>query len=298
MKTENKIILGSVALGLFIWIADALLDYFIFYEGTFTELLITDVPSHELYIRLLIIACFTVFGVICSRLVATQKKAEQKLASSLSFQQQLLDTIPVPIFYKNEECIYTGCNKSFEEFLGKDRQDIIGKSVYDLAPPKLAEVYHKKDLELINNQGVQVYEFEVKSKTSGGNRYVIFHKATFEKPNGQVAGLIGAILDITERKKAVSQKEKLIIELQNALDEVNVLSGFLPICASCKKIRDDKGYWTQVEAYIEAHSTAQFSHAMCEECCEKLYGGQDWYEKAKKDGRITVPGFIPESPDT
>jgi transcriptional regulator with PAS, ATPase and Fis domain len=260
MKTENKIILGSVALGLFIWIADALLDYFIFYEGTFTELLITDVPSHELYIRLLIIACFTVFGVICSRLVATQKKAEQKLASSLSFQQQLLDTIPVPIFYKNEECIYTGCNKSFEEFLGKDRQDIIGKSVYDLAP--------------------------------------LFHKATFEKPNGQVAGLIGAILDITERKKAVSQKEKLITELQNALDEVNVLSGFLPICASCKKIRDDKGYWTQVEAYIEAHSTAQFSHAMCEECCEKLYGGQDWYEKAKKDGRITVPGFIPESPDT
>ena len=298
MKTENKIIITSIALGPVVWIADALVDSAIFYEGTFTELLITDVPSHELYIRLLIMALFIVFGLASSRCIAKRRKVEQNLATLLSFQQQLLDTIPVPIFYKNAEYIYTGCNKSFEDFLGIDRQDIIGKTVYDIAPVNLADVYHEKDLELINNPGVQVYEFEVKRKTDADNLQVIFHKATFEKPNGQVAGLIGAILDISERKKAASLKEKLITELQNALDEVNVLSGFLPICASCKKIRDDKGYWSQIESYIQKHSEAKFSHGMCPECTEKLYGGQDWYEKAKKDGDIPAPEFIPESPDT
>ena len=271
MKIENKIILSSIALGAFVWVADSLLDYLIFYEGTFTGLLLTDVPNHELYIRLLIMACFTVFGVICSRLIVNQKKAEQKLAISLSFQQQMLETIPVPIFYKNESYIYTGCNKKFEEFMGMDRQDIIGKSVYDLAPAKLAAVYHEKDSELINNPGVQHYNFEVQTKTNESNRQVIFHKATFDKANGQVGGLIGAILDITERKNAENEKEKLIVELQEALDKVKLLSGLLPICASCKKIRDDQGYWKQIETYIHEHSEAKFSHGICPECATKLY---------------------------
>lgn len=60
-------------------------------------------------------------------------------------------------------------------------------------------------------------------------------------------------------------------ELSNALAEVKILSGFLPICASCKKIRDDQGYWNQVEAYIEKHSYAQFSHSVCPECAKRLY---------------------------
>ena len=60
-------------------------------------------------------------------------------------------------------------------------------------------------------------------------------------------------------------------ELHTALDEVKVLSGFLPICASCKQIRDDKGYWTQIESYIREHSEAEFSHSICPECAKKLY---------------------------
>jgi len=134
------------------------------------------------------------------------------LVTSPLSQQQLLDTIPIPIFIKNEEYIYIGCNKSFEKFLGKDRQDIIGKSVHDLAPAELAAVYHEKDSELMNNPGVQTYEFEVVNEIKE-NRQVVFHKATFNKDDGQIAGLIGVILDITERKKAEEEKEKLINKL-------------------------------------------------------------------------------------
>ncbi len=72
-------------------------------------------------------------------------------------------------------------------------------------------------------------------------------------------------------KQADKEKSVVIAELQKALKKVKTLSGFLPICASCKKIRDDKGYWNQIEAYISEHSEAEFSHGICPECAQKLY---------------------------
>ena len=75
----------------------------------------------------------------------------------------------------------------------------------------------------------------------------------------------------------------MIRDLQKALSEVKKLSGFLPICASCKKIRDDKGYWNQVEVYIRDHSEAQFSHGICPDCKKKLYG--DFFKEEDISGK-------------
>jgi len=83
---------------------------------------------------------------------------------------------------------------------------------------------------------------------------------------------LGASIGIAlMRKLEEEEKEKLIAELQEALSSVRLLSGLLPICASCKKIRDDKGYWNQIEAYIREHTSAEFSHSICPECARKLY---------------------------
>ena len=78
--------------------------------------------------------------------------------------------------------------------------------------------------------------------------------------------------EIVERKELEQEREKLIAQLQEALAQVKTLSGFLPICASCKKIRDDSGYWKQIEAYLSAHADVTFSHGICPECAKKLYG--------------------------
>jgi membrane protein implicated in regulation of membrane protease activity len=78
-------------------------------------------------------------------------------------------------------------------------------------------------------------------------------------------------IEMEERKNIQIEKDKLIVELEDALSKVKTLSGFLPICASCKKIRDDNGYWNQIEAYIQTHSDAEFSHGICPECAKKLY---------------------------
>ncbi len=84
---------------------------------------------------------------------------------------------------------------------------------------------------------------------------------------GQVNGsLLGRSI-----RYAIS-RQKLLVELERSLKEIKTLRGFLPICASCKKIRDDNGYWTQIESYISKHSEAEFSHGLCPECASRLYG--------------------------
>jgi len=89
-----------------------------------------------------------------------------------------------------------------------------------------------------------------------------------------------------ELKKYHESLEELVeertAELQEALSNVKTLSGLLPICASCKKVRDDKGYWNQIEGFIESHSTVQFSHGLCKACADELYGDEEWYQKRKK----------------
>jgi len=88
-------------------------------------------------------------------------------------------------------------------------------------------------------------------------------------------GRVIILHDITERKRAETEKSELIAELQDSLREVRALRGILAICSSCKKIRDDKGYWNQIEAYIRDHSEADFSHGICPECAKKLYPDYD-----------------------
>jgi len=82
------------------------------------------------------------------------------------------------------------------------------------------------------------------------------------------ARLIGQVI---ERKQAEKEKDRLITELHTALSEVKTLRGIIPICSYCKQIRDDKGYWEQVEVYIHKHSQADISHGLCPDCAEKHY---------------------------
>jgi hypothetical protein len=93
--------------------------------------------------------------------------------------------------------------------------------------------------------------------------------------------MYGVSRNITGRKMAeealIREKEKL----QEAISKIKQLSGLLPICASCKKIRDDKGYWNQIESYIRKHSEAEFSHGICPECAKKLYPDLNLYDEAR-----------------
>ncbi|MDI6764241.1 MAG: PAS domain S-box protein [Thermodesulfobacteriota bacterium] len=103
------------------------------------------------------------------------------------------------------------------------------------------------------------------------NAYAELDLSLSERVGHQIAGAIANAKLFNEQKKAEAEKEKLIVQLQKALSEVKQLSGLLPICASCKKIRDDKGYWNQIETYIRDRSEAEFTHGICPDCFKKLY---------------------------
>jgi PAS domain S-box-containing protein len=129
------------------------------------------------------------------------QQAEEVIQRNLQFRQLLLDTIPSPIFYKDVKGVYLGGNKALEGLWGLSLDQIVGKTVYGISPPDLADIYERADQELFNSPGVQTYETSLLS--SNGTRHnVIFNKATFTDGEGKVAGLIGVIVDITERKRA------------------------------------------------------------------------------------------------
>jgi PAS domain S-box-containing protein len=98
-------------------------------------------------------------------------------------------------------------------------------------------------------------------------------------PGGML--VMASIIDITERKRTETSRERLVRELQDALEQIKTLRGLLPICASCKKIRNDRGYWEHIEEYIQTHSQATFTHGLCQECVKTLYP-QVWKEVKEK----------------
>jgi PAS domain S-box-containing protein len=130
--------------------------------------------------------------------------------------------------------------------------------------------YERAFKDLFAGSSPQSFEYRV-IKPGGVIAHVQATGETQFDNRGKLSALIGTVQDITERKIADELREKLITDLQKAAREIKTLSGFIPICASCKKIRDDKGYWEQIEIYIMERSDAEFSHGLCPECSKKLY---------------------------
>lgn len=160
-------------------------------------------------------------------------------------------------------------NPSFCSMLDYSHDDIVGMNAADVFSTKeirtFSDVVAIVDISKDDSQ-----EFVVESKE--GRRFVVEVSASnVTSSSGEIVGRMASFIDITKRKEVEADREKLVSKLQDALNKIKTLKGIIPICAACKKIRDDKGYWNQIESYIKEHSEADFSHGICPECAEKLY---------------------------
>ena len=144
--------------------------------------------------------------------VTEQRKNEEALRENKIFLSNLLDAIPIPVFYKDREGRHLGCNRAFELSLGTKSDHLAGKTVFDIHPPELAETYHARDEELFEKGGRQSYEFQMKN-AEGVLRDLLFNKAVFTDANGKIKGIIGIFVDITERKEAEEKIRQTNIRL-------------------------------------------------------------------------------------
>lgn len=151
--------------------------------------------------------------------ISDLKRAQLESAEQAHFLQQLGDAMPSPMFWKDAQGRYQGCNKAFEDYIGIARADLIGKTVYDISPAELAGTYAAADQELFDRQGTQVYNAQVKYH-DGSRRHVTFNKATFLKSDGTLGGLVGVMLDITERKNLADALQEKHDLLQSVIESV------------------------------------------------------------------------------
>lgn len=214
--------------------------------------------------------------------ITERKRAEKKIRQQREFLQKTMESLAHP-FYVVDVNDYTVimANSASGFAVSPER-----KTCYALT--------HKKDrpcsntgclcpLEIVKETKKPVTVEHTHYDENGNPILVEIHGYPIFDETGKVIQMIEYVLDITERKKFEEEREKLIAELQDALAKVKLLSGMLPICASCKKIRDDKGYWKQIESYITEHSEVLFSHGMCPECAIKAYKELDELIKKKPE---------------
>ena len=172
------------------------------------------------------------------------------------------------------EGIIVSWNPGAERIFGHAFEDVVGRPMSVLVPPDSPD-----EMPLILERlkrGDFVKEFETVRLKKDSER---IHIAACVSPiKNSVGAVIGASMisrDIEERIRAEKEREALVHQLQATLAHVNMLKGLLPICASCKKIRDDQGYWTQVEVYVRDRSQAEFTHGICPECAQAYRSGMN-----------------------
>jgi len=204
-----------------------------------------------------------------ARDITERKRAEAELRKTLNLLNSISESSTDAIYIKDIQGRYMLFNKEAAKVTGKKPEEVIGKDDYFLFPADEAKTLIDGDRRVLENGQVMTYE-EVVTTTGGKVTYLSIKGPLYDSA-GNVFGLFGVARDITDRKRAEEERERLISELQDALSKVKTLSGLLPICSHCKKIRDDKGYWNQVEKYVSEHTDARFSHSICPSCLREFY---------------------------
>jgi PAS domain S-box-containing protein len=227
-------------------------DYF--QSGLFQTLVLV------FYQLLLILLTYSLILMVNKRLYMAIKTQEEKFAKAFH-------SAPYAItLTRLSDGTLVDVNEGFVAISGYDRTEVVGKKAMDF---HIWE--HEEDRTAVIealSRNVKVYGKEQHFLRKNGETITGLFSAEIILIDGE-KNVLSSIADITERKRAEEALEEERRRLQQALDEVRTLRGIVPICANCKKIRDDEGYWYQVEKYVSDHTEARFSHGICPTCFEK-----------------------------
>jgi PAS domain S-box-containing protein len=198
-------------------------------------------------------------------------RQERKLAlEKLTYLAAIVDSAEEAIFGQNMEGIITTWNSGAARLYGYTAAEAIGQPALLIVPPSLQQDATELWQKLRRGESVETVE-TMRVRKEGTPVNVCVTMSAIRDSEGRILGASSIAYDITERKKVEAERTNLIAHLNETLSKVKTLSGLLPICASCKKIRDDHGYWQKLETFVREHSGAEFSHSICPDCMKVLY---------------------------
>jgi PAS domain S-box-containing protein len=211
----------------------------------------------------------------CDRDVTATRKAEEALQKSEERFRLLAERSQDLIFRMSlVEGRYEYISPAVLEMTGYSPEEYYGDPflIRRVIHPDWRDYFFREWESLVEGNAPSSYEYEIIHR-SGEERWFHQRNVLIRDSAGRPVALEGIVTNITERRQREKEREELIFELRATIGKVKLLSGLIPVCASCKRIRNDKGYWEQIEAYIRDHSEAEFSHSICPECAKRLYGG-------------------------
>lgn len=204
-------------------------------------------------------------AVLVAADISGQKQLEGRLQESRRMLRNAVDSSQADIIMIDPQGVVQVCNEPLARHYGAGISSIVGRNVFSLFPEDIGRERKDRFLQVLATGAPSIHE-----ETSGGRHWV--HRLTPVKDDaGRVTGVTVFSLDISDRIEAERARERLIEELRGALARVKTLTGLIPICSHCKRIRNDKGYWQQVEQYVAEHTDADFTHGLCNDCLHRLY---------------------------
>src|SRR6185312_3630958 len=201
---------------------------------------------------------------------ARERKIRRQAQLAMAHLASIVETCDDAIISQTLGGTILSWNLGAERMFGYASEEMVGESIENLVPRD-----HQKEISDIRDVielGQKVERIEtVRLRRDGTHIHVSITVSPIKNADGAIHGASIILRDITERKQQEKERLQLIEELTEALKHVKTLNGLLPICASCKKIRNDGGYWEQVETYIRSRSNAEFTHGICPDCVRLLY---------------------------
>ncbi|NDF01549.1 MAG: PAS domain S-box protein, partial [Verrucomicrobia bacterium] len=164
-------------------------------------------------------------------------------------------------------------NRAWLNTLGYRMSELAGLNIFDVCHPDCLAEYRAQFQRVM--QGEALSNLQAAFRTKRGEKIHVEGNASCRMVDGKPVASRAIFRDVTKRKAVEAERERLITELQAALAEVKTLSGLLPICGWCKKIRDDSGYWNSVEGYLKKSTGADLTHGICPECSAKMMAELD-----------------------